>query len=97
VTVADLQKTLAQLGPELTALAVKLEGVSEAVRITLERAQVTLQGVDATLAGDIPLGYQLKQTLQEVAAAARSLRALAEYLERNPESLLTGKPGATGR
>jgi paraquat-inducible protein B len=36
----------------------------------------------------------MKQTLQELAAAARSLRALADALERNPESLLVGKPGA---
>jgi paraquat-inducible protein B len=92
----DLQKTLAQLGPELAALAVKLEGVSDAARSTLEKAQVTLQDVDGALSGDLPLGHQLKQALQELAAAARSLRALADYLERNPESLLAGKPGAQG-
>ncbi len=92
----DLQKTLAQLGPQLSALAVKLEGVSDAARTTLEGAQGTLQGVDGALNGDLPLGHQLKQTLQELATAARSLRALADSLERNPESLLTGKPGAQG-
>jgi paraquat-inducible protein B len=53
-----------------------------------------LQGVDGALSGDLPFGYQLKQTLQELGGAARSLRALADYLERNPESLLVGKPGA---
>ena len=90
----DLQKTLAQLGPELTALAVKLEGLSESARITMETAQGTLQGVDGALSGDLPLGYQLKQTLQDLGTAARSLRALADSLERNPESLLAGKPGA---
>ena len=85
----DLRKTLAQLGPELTALAKKLEEVSAAT-------QTTLQGVDGALSGDLPLGYQLKQTLQELGGAARSLRALADYLERNPESLLVGKPAAQG-
>ena len=92
----DLQKTLAQLGPELTALAVKLDGVSESARITMEKAQTTLQGVDGALSGDLPLGYQLRQTLQDLGAAARSLRTLADALERNPESLLAGKPGAKG-
>ena len=56
-----------------------------------------LQDVDGELSGDLPLGHQLKQTLQELAAAARSLRALADALERNPESLLLGKPGGQGR
>ena len=92
----DLQKTLAQLGPELTALAKKLEDVSDTARSTLEGAQVTLRGVDGALSGDVPLGYQLKQALQELAAAARSLRALADSLERNPESVLAGKPRAQG-
>jgi paraquat-inducible protein B len=93
----DLQKTLAQLGPEISALAQKLEGVSDAARKTLEGAQTTLSGVDGALSGDLPLGYQLKQTLQELASAARSLRALADALERNPESLLLGKPGGQGK
>ena len=57
---------------------------------------MTLQDVDGALSGDLPLGYQLKQALQELGAAARSLRTLADYLERNPESLLLGKPRVQG-
>lgn len=84
------QKALAQLGPELAALAVKLEGLSEAARSTLDKA-------DGALSGDLPLGHQLQKTLHELAAAARSLRSLADSLERNPESLLAGKPGPQTR
>jgi paraquat-inducible protein B len=94
-TLGDLQKTLAELGPQLTTLAVRLEAASEAARVTLEGAQETLRTVDGALTGELPLGHQLKQTLQDLAAAARSLRALADALERNPEALLMGKPGAT--
>ena len=36
---------------------------------------------------------QLGSTLQEVSRAARSLRVLADYLERHPEALLRGKKG----
>ena len=85
----DLQQTLAQLGPQIDALVVKLGAVSDTT-------QTTLQGVDGALTGDSPLGHQLKQTLHELAAAARSLQMLTDYLERNPESLLTGKPRAQG-
>jgi len=31
------------------------------------------------------------QTLKELSAAARSLRTLADYLERHPEALIRGK------
>ena len=88
----DLQKTLAQLTPEIAALAAKLQAASDTLRITLEKTHNTLRDVDGTLAGDSPLGHQLSQALKEVAAAAQSLQTLAEYLERHPESLLTGKP-----
>jgi phospholipid/cholesterol/gamma-HCH transport system substrate-binding protein len=94
----DLQKTLAQITPQITALAVKLQEVSDQLRGTLETADTTLrsadsafQNADSALAGDSPLGYQLKQALKGVAAAAQSLQALTDYLERHPESVLTGK------
>jgi paraquat-inducible protein B len=90
----DLQKTLARLTPEIHTLATKLQEASDTLRTTLEKTHTTLRDVDGTLAGDSPLGHQLTQALKEVAAAAQSLQTLAEYLERHPESLLTGKPRA---
>ena len=90
----DLQKTLAQLTPEIVALAAKLQQASDTLRGTLEKTHATLRNVDGTLTGDSPLGHQLTQALKELAGAAQSLQTLAEYLERHPESLLTGKPGA---
>jgi paraquat-inducible protein B len=91
---SDLQKTLAQLTPEVAKLAAKLQEASDALRATLEKTDSTLRSVDGTLAGDSPVGHELTQALKEVAAAAQSLQTLAEYLERHPESLLTGKPRA---
>jgi paraquat-inducible protein B len=88
----DLQKTLAQLTPEIVRLAGKLQEAADTLRSTLQTANTTFQGVDGTLTGDSPLGHQLTQALKEVAGAAQSLQTLAEYLERHPESLLTGKP-----
>jgi paraquat-inducible protein B len=34
---------------------------------------------------------ELKRSLKEISAAGRSVRVLADYLERHPEALLTGK------
>ncbi len=90
----DLQKTLAQLTPQIAALAARLQEVSDTLRSTLETAHTTLRDADGALTGDSPLGHQLKQALKEVAAAAQSLQALADYLERHPESMLTGKSRA---
>jgi len=90
----DLQKTLAQLA----ALTAKLHEVSDTLRGALETAHTTLRDADGALTGDSPLGYKLQQALKELAAAAQSLRALTDYLERHPESVLTGKSlGQDGR
>jgi paraquat-inducible protein B len=44
-------------------------------------------------AEDSPVRYQLESSLSELSAAARAIRSFAEYLERHPEALLTGKRG----
>jgi paraquat-inducible protein B len=70
------------------------------VRRTLERAQGTLgnadrslQQLDRNLTGDdANLQRNANQTLDELQRTARALRALADYLQRHPESLLRGKP-----
>ncbi len=65
---------------------------------TMEKAQGTLAGMDGVLTGRSALGYQLGQALQQITATARSVRALADYLDQHPESLLAGKgrPGGVG-
>jgi paraquat-inducible protein B len=67
---------------------------------TLETAQGTLSSATGTLENTTTLTepnsaqvQQLDSTLQEVSRAARSLRVLADYLERHPEALLRGKKG----
>ena len=37
---------------------------------------------------------EVTNTLQELKDAARSLRLMADYLERHPEALLSGKKGS---
>jgi paraquat-inducible protein B len=59
----------------------------------LQEARGALADVRRTLGTiDQTAGPQAQQALGEMAKAARSLRTLADYLERHPESLLKGKP-----
>lgn len=60
----------------------------------LHDLDLALDGVNATMVGrDAPGQQALRQALDEAANAARSLRALTDYLERHPESLIRGKTG----
>lgn len=59
----------------------------------------SLSGVDRLLAEaesvmrpDSTVRYEFTKTLRELSRAAQSVRLLTDYLERNPNALLTGRP-----
>jgi paraquat-inducible protein B len=58
---------------------------------TLASGRGTLDNANKLVEPDSPLTTDLSNTLQEVTRAARSLRVLADYLERHPEALIRGK------
>lgn len=47
-----------------------------------------------TLNGDTTKQNDLPNALRELTDAARSIRVLADDLDRHPEALIRGKPGA---
>jgi paraquat-inducible protein B len=64
----------------------------EDLQRSVAAAQRVLANTDTALLGpDAPAQQDLRDALQEIARAARGIRLLADYLERNPESLLRGK------
>ncbi len=61
-------------------------------RRALASADRVLKNTDASLLGpNAPVQIELSNALQEVARAARGVRVLADYLERNPGALIRGK------
>ena len=77
----DVDTLVADLRPALARLA-------EA----LDEAEQTLDAAKSQLRGDSETAYRLGATLDEFERAARSIREFFDYMERNPESLLRGKP-----
>ncbi|MFH0995156.1 MAG: MlaD family protein [Pseudomonadota bacterium] len=66
-------------------------GTAPELNAVLKQAQLSLATSNAVLETDSPLQYRMKETLEELSDAARSLRVLVEYLENHPESIVTGK------
>ena len=58
----------------------------------LEELQTLLETVNDNLDASSETSYRINATLMEIEGAARSIRLLADYLERNPEALIQGKP-----
>jgi paraquat-inducible protein B len=65
-----------------------------AARVALENAQETLKSVNGITSPNSAVGYELVKTLRELSTAARALRVLADYLERNPNSVIFGRTEA---
>jgi paraquat-inducible protein B len=82
-----------QLVGQVRQLAVSFEATSESARLAVEQVRQLATTADAAVQDRQPLLYQINTTLQEVSAAARSFRVLADYLDRHPEALLFGKRG----
>ena len=66
-------------------------GAFEEARRTLAKAQTTLDSINGILDERSPFREDLHVLIQELGAAARSIRVLSDYLERHPEALLKGK------
>ena len=95
VAVTSLSRSLANLetfsGQLNHTAAPQLSAVLEEARNAFSQARKALAATDALLSSDAPLSYELQQTLKELAKAARSVGALADFLERHPDALIYGK------
>jgi len=90
-TLASLRKSAEDLNAFVGRLDTRLAPVLAAVSRTAERAAATLASIERTVGERSPVVAGLNNVLREAAGAARNLRLLAEYLERHPEALVTGK------
>lgn len=91
-TVADgLEATAADMGRLSRHLDAKIGPLTAAATAAVRQADQTLETVHGVLAEGSDLRYSLHVLLKEASGAARSLRDLADYLERHPEALVQGK------
>ncbi len=81
----------------LDSLAKKLDKrlAPETIALVAD-ARTALKSVNTIVSERSALRYDLATVLRELAAAARSIRSLASYLERNPNALIYGKTGSRG-
>ncbi|HVN24225.1 MAG TPA: MlaD family protein [Syntrophorhabdales bacterium] len=77
--------------------------IASGIKETLFAAQKTLretnravETINGIVAQNVNLGYEISRTLEQIADLTRSVRVLADYLERHPEALLRGKRSAEG-
>jgi paraquat-inducible protein B len=85
------QMPLQQIGNDLDKTLADLDLTLVSARGTLVDAKGTLNNANQIMRPNSEQVQQVDSTLQEVSRAARSVRVLADYLERHPEALIRGK------
>lgn len=85
----NLNRTLVQANATLARIDGK---VLPEMQQTLNAAKATFASAESVLAQDAPLQSDLRKALQSVTDTMAKIDALADYLERNPQSLIRGKP-----
>jgi len=100
---ASLDETLRSVRELSVSVEQAVEPLAGTLNDTAKRTQAleeelrrTLRSTSALVAPGSPLAVQLEQTLEDVSAAARSLRSLSQTLERDPSVLLRGRGGRDG-
>jgi len=107
--VLSIRKLTTNLDSSVVRLTGNLEQTSDAARAAMEQAAVAIKQTDNALKAteavminvngvmdpESPTFYELRKSLREVSAAARALRLLGSYIERNPRALIFGKPENT--
>jgi len=89
--VTDLRELTGKLDGKTGPLMDSLKGTSDKTGAALEQARATLESVQAFVNPNSQLATQLAMSMQELSGAARSIRLLADYLERNPSAVVRGR------
>jgi paraquat-inducible protein B len=85
--IKETQAMVAELGKQLPPLISNTDKTLNAATAAMKKAEDSLQQVDDAIGPE----STLSDTLEAVKQAARAVRDLGDYLERHPESLLSGK------
>lgn len=91
----SLDETLTRLDKVTQEAAPNIQSLLKSLRDTADSAQNTLNTVQSLIGSSAPAGTDLPRLVRELTEAARSVRGLADYLDRHPEALLRGRKGGS--
>lgn len=94
-TLASVQQLAGHLDERTGPLLKSLQQTSDRSTAAVDQARETLESIQGLADAGSPLTGQLVRVLEELRGTARSIRLLADYLERNPSALVRGREVTT--
>jgi paraquat-inducible protein B len=89
----SLDDTLTRLDKVTHDIEPDIKTLIKSLRDTADSAQSTLNTIQGLAGNTAPSGTDLPRMMRELTEAARSVRSLADYLDRHPEALIRGRKG----
>jgi paraquat-inducible protein B len=89
--VLSLNRVLTHLDRLAVETRPNLNELIKSLRATSDATQRTLALIQNRAGGNAPANTDLPQLMSELSQAARSVRELADYLDRHPDALLRGR------
>lgn len=86
-----LKESVANLNALLLQSQTELAKISSSTRRTMENADSLMQNVNALLAPDSPVSFELTALMRSLNESLSSLSSLLDSIERNPNSIFTGR------
>ena len=86
----------AGIGDARKLMAKDIKEVANAAETALDNANETLASIESLAEEGTQLRQEISGALREIAAAARSVRVLADFIEQHPDAILRGRVTRTG-
>ena len=93
----DAGKLVNNFNRRLEPIQKDLMETTKNLRSAMKATTQALNSVDGMVSENSELRFQIDIFLREISLAARSLRAFADYLEKNPDALIRGKVRKAGQ
>ncbi|HWA85326.1 MAG TPA: MlaD family protein [Opitutus sp.] len=89
--VADLRRVLAHIDTQVAPTGKELAATLAEAKQALEAFNATATAAHRFIAAQGGLGDEAARTLEQLRSAAEAVQRLADFLERNPQALISGK------
>ena len=88
---ADLKHLTQNVDQQVEPIATELMKTMQSMHVAIDEVQTTFTDI-RTKVNDETIRYELSTAINELSNAARSFRIFVDFLERHPESFISGKP-----
>jgi paraquat-inducible protein B len=87
----DARRLVDNVNDQVAPLSGDAKNAFKSMSAAFDQAQRTLQAVQSSISPDSTLYFEVNRTLRDIQAMSNSIRTFADYLQRHPDAVLTGK------